>query len=71
MFFFWGSCVILPTQASKGILALRHVYFDVIGLPAVALGLATGTAVYNHFDTKLCAPPPPPHTQSQQSWLRC
>ena len=39
--------------AGKGILTQRHLYFDLIGLPAAALGIGLGVAIYNRLDQRV------------------
>lgn len=51
-FFVSMSVTTLLAQAAHGLIQQRHVYFDVVGLPAAAVGIKSGTVVYSRFDTK-------------------
>ena len=39
--------------ATQGVLHRGHLYYDVVGLPAVAIGLGLGVVVYNRLDQVL------------------
>eukprot|EP01043_Picozoa_sp_COSAG02_P063928 COSAG02_NODE_9198_length_2291_cov_6.816318_2_plen_482_part_00 len=51
-FFVSMSATTLMAQAMHGLIQRRHIYFDVVGLPAAAAGIKAGTIVYSRFDTK-------------------
>jgi uncharacterized membrane protein YfcA len=51
-FFVSMSVTTLLAQAAHGLIQQRHIYFDVVGLPAAAAGIKAGTIVYSRFDTK-------------------
>lgn len=51
-FFVSMSVTTLLAQAAHGLIQRRHIYFDVVGLPAAAAGIKAGTIVYSRFDTK-------------------
>ena len=36
----------------RGLLAPRHLYYDMVGLPAVAAGLVLGVRVYGRIDQR-------------------
>ena len=36
----------------RGLLAPRHLYYDMVGLPAVAAGLGLGVRVYGRIDQR-------------------
>jgi len=53
-FYFMLICVFsVAMLAQKGILAPRHLYYDAVGLPAGALGLGLGVALYSRLDQKV------------------
>ena len=41
------------TLASQGVLETRHLVYDLLGLPAAALGLALGVCVYEKLDQQV------------------
>ena len=51
-FFVSMSITTLLAQAFHGLIQQRHLYFDLVGLPAAAAGIKAGTVVYSQFDTK-------------------
>lgn len=51
-FFVSLSATTIVAQLAHGLIQPRHLYFDLVGFPAAALGIGGGTAIYNRFDTK-------------------
>lgn len=50
-FFVSMSITTLLAQTFHGLILRRHLYFDLVGLPAAAAGIKAGTVVYSQFDT--------------------
>ena len=46
------SATTILAQAAHGLVHTRHLYYDLVGLPFAALGIGSGTVVYNRFDTQ-------------------
>ena len=53
-FFFLFSSIVTVTQlALSGVLRPSHLYYDLVGLPAAAVGIGLGVLVYNTLDQVL------------------
>lgn len=52
-FFCSMSTTTVPVQILRGILRTEHLYYNLVGLPAVVMGIGAGTVIYNNFDTKV------------------
>jgi len=52
-YFLLVSLFSVTMLAHKGVLLPRHLYLDVVGLPAAAMGIGLGVACYSQIDHKL------------------
>ena len=52
-FFFFSQVVTVAQLALQDVLHTSHLYYDLVGLPAAALGISLGVLVYNTLDQVL------------------